>query len=180
MQTQVKYLKNRPVEDDDDDDDDIGADDAEKIIAGLKALESGNDKADADGGDVANSQQEPIEKTESAGNTENTEDKEKEKETETNEENKEKNGDFDMDTFISSRDVQEDNDILSLRKGLEFCTSALDCIKVLAESMPKIMAMLHSKTTSEVVEAIKFFSRTVNFMVRGSLKCYTRTSRSRL
>ena len=80
---------------------------------------------------------------------------------------------FDMDAFQLTPDVMDDSETQGLKKGIEYCLSALDMINTLVKATPKVEAMLKSKSSLEVVEAIKFIARTVNFNIRGSLKSFT-------
>lgn len=101
---------------------------------------------------------------------------EKQLAAEAEEEEEEENDDdeeFDMDEFVLTPDVMDDSEIQALKKGIEYCASALEMVSTLVQAAPKVEAMLKSKSSLEVVEAIKFIARTVNFNVRGSLKSFT-------
>ncbi len=82
-------------------------------------------------------------------------------------------GEFDMDAFALTPDVVDDAEVQSMRKGIEYCSSALEMISSIVQAGPKVEAMLKSKSSLEVAEALKFIARTVSFSVRGSMKSFT-------
>lgn len=83
---------------------------------------------------------------------------------------------FDMDSFMDSPDVLEDSDVVAIRQGLEYCGSALEVIATLIVACSRVKAMLKSKSTAEVVEALKFITQAVNFSLRGSMQLYFRAA----
>ncbi len=76
----------------------------------------------------------------------------------------------DDDDFANSDEVTQDNEIMALRAELEYCTAALNFLTVVESGVPKVEQMIASKTTSDVVEALRFFTSAVNFSVQGSAK----------
>jgi hypothetical protein len=83
---------------------------------------------------------------------------------------------FDMDSFLDLPDVKEDSDVVALRHGLDYATSALEVIATLIVASTRVKAMLKSKSAAEVVEALKFITQLVNFSVRGSIQLYFKSA----
>mmetsp|Transcript_3353 Transcript_3353/g.6087 ORF Transcript_3353/g.6087 Transcript_3353/m.6087 type:complete len:1404 (+) Transcript_3353:47-4258(+) len=63
---------------------------------------------------------------------------------------------------------QEDAEIVAMTAELSKCVSCLELLQSVHTAVPKIGAMLSSKTTSDVLEALRFFTRTMNFGIKGS------------
>lgn len=78
--------------------------------------------------------------------------------------------DEEEDEFLDSADVKEDSEIIAIRAHLEHCEGGLELIAAITAAVPKIEEMLRSKTAGDVVEALRFFTRAVNFSVKGSAK----------
>ena len=92
------------------------------------------------------------------------------KEEKEGEEEEEDDDDMGMDAFQLMPEIQDDAEVQILKKGIAYCESGLDMIKILVQAAPKINGMLKSKSSLEVIEGLKFIARTVNFNIRGSLK----------
>ena len=76
----------------------------------------------------------------------------------------------DDDSFLASDDVVSDPDIVSIVAEKEYCNSAIELLVAVEQAMPKIEEMTKSKTLSDVTEALQFFSRAVNFNIKGAGK----------
>jgi condensin complex subunit 1 len=76
----------------------------------------------------------------------------------------------DDDDFVASDEVTQDSEVHSLRAEREFTASALAFLATVEAGCPKIEQMISSKTTGDVVESLRFFTRAVNFAVQGSAK----------
>lgn len=76
----------------------------------------------------------------------------------------------DDDEFLESDDVKEDSEVQSIKASMEHCEGGLNLIKAISAAQKKVEEMLKSKTSSDVIEAIRFFTRAVNFSIKGSAK----------
>ena len=74
------------------------------------------------------------------------------------------------DDFAQSDEVAQDGEVHGLRAEREFCVAALAFLATIEVGVPKIEQMISSKTTGDVVESLRFFTRAVNFAVQGSAK----------
>lgn len=74
------------------------------------------------------------------------------------------------DLFLQSADVLEDSEFISIKAQIDYCEGGLNLIKAMATAMPKIEEMLKSKNSSDVIEGLKFFTKAVNFSIKGSAK----------
>ncbi len=74
------------------------------------------------------------------------------------------------DDFPESPEVVQDNEVITLRAELDYCTSAINFLRAIESGVPKVEQMVRSKTTGDVVEALRFFTRAVNFSIQGSAK----------
>ena len=74
------------------------------------------------------------------------------------------------DDFIDSDDVRLDAEIIALRDQLTFVTSVIEFLLTISLSLGTIQEMSRSKSTVEIIEAVRFFARAVNFNVRGTKK----------
>ena len=63
---------------------------------------------------------------------------------------------------------QEDAEIVALSAELGKCVSCLELLESIHAAVPKIGEMFNSKTNSDVLEALRFFTRTMNFGIKGS------------
>jgi hypothetical protein len=72
--------------------------------------------------------------------------------------------------FLKSPDVREDSEVLSLRALLTVSASALDFIRTVTKAVGLVQELVQSKTASDVVEAVRFFVRAVNFNLNGTKK----------
>ena len=63
---------------------------------------------------------------------------------------------------------QEDAEIVAMTAELSKCVSCLELLQSVHAAVPKIGDMLSSKTNSDVLEALRFFTRTMNFGIKGS------------
>lgn len=62
-------------------------------------------------------------------------------------------------------EITEDNDIIAYRAGIKFCSAALRFISVVELALPKVDRLKSSKTVSDVIEALRLFSRASKFNV---------------
>lgn len=63
---------------------------------------------------------------------------------------------------------EEDAELVAMSAELSKCISCLELLQSVHAAVPKIGSLLSSKTSSDVLEALRFFTRTVNFGVQGS------------
>jgi hypothetical protein len=89
-------------------------------------------------------------------------------------ETEQKEEDEDDDGFESSVDVVQDCEVVDLQAKLEYVDSVLALIHVIDASLNKATEMLKSKYASDVVEALRFLAKAVNFNIQGSLKLFAR------
>mmetsp|Transcript_8464 Transcript_8464/g.12624 ORF Transcript_8464/g.12624 Transcript_8464/m.12624 type:complete len:1331 (-) Transcript_8464:69-4061(-) len=78
------------------------------------------------------------------------------------------------ETQTESQEVmefQDDPEIVALSAELSKCISCLELLQSIDSSVPVIEGMIASRTSSDVIEALRFFSRAVNFGVSGSARC---------
>jgi condensin complex subunit 1 len=64
-----------------------------------------------------------------------------------------------------------DTEIYKLTTELSKCHSCLELLQSINTAVPMIHLMLASKTTSDVIEALRFFTRAINFGINGSATC---------
>jgi condensin complex subunit 1 len=97
----------------------------------------------------------------------------------------EKDDEGDDDTVAESEEEEEDDEleeedmtaftndteIYKLTTELSKCHSCLELLQSINTAIPAIHQMLASKTTSDVIEALKFFTRAMNFGINGSATC---------
>lgn len=81
----------------------------------------------------------------------------------------EDDGDDDANEDIAA--YTNDSEILKLTTELSKCHSCLELLQAIDVAVPAINQMFASKTPSDVVEALKFFTRAVNFGINGSANC---------
>jgi hypothetical protein len=67
------------------------------------------------------------------------------------------------------KDAINDEIVLELQSKLEYLTSALELTTAIDQAVDKVSSMLASKTTSDIVESLRFFNRAVNFQVQSAL-----------
>lgn len=88
------------------------------------------------------------------------------------EEQEEQEEDLFGDEEPENRDLtvmfQEDAEIVAMTAELSKCVSCLELLQSVHAAVPKIGSMLNSKTNSDVLEALRFFTRTMNFGIKGS------------
>lgn len=72
-------------------------------------------------------------------------------------------------SFEESMEVQEDEVIVEYKNKLAYIQSVLSFVFSIESALSKIGSMLQSKTTGDVIEALRFFTRAINFKVNGSL-----------
>jgi condensin complex subunit 1 len=84
---------------------------------------------------------------------------------------KEAHAQAEHEAFVALPEVVQDDEVVAIRAEIEYCDSALTLLESVAASVPKISCMLQSKSTADVVEALRFFSRAVSFNVQGSMAC---------
>jgi hypothetical protein len=71
-------------------------------------------------------------------------------------------------------EFQDDAEVVALSAELGKCLSCLDLLLSIDSAVPIIERMLSSKTASDVVEALRFSARAVNFSIKGSARCLQR------
>lgn len=90
-------------------------------------------------------------------------------ESEDEDENKvEKTDEKDLSEF------EDDPEVSALGAELGKCMSCLELLTSIDAAVPIIEKMLSSKTSSDVVEALRFSARAVNFSIKGSARCLQR------
>ena len=75
---------------------------------------------------------------------------------------------------MQSTEVVEDSTVVDCRTKLDYIRSVLGMITAIETAVPKISTMLQSKTTGDVVEALRFFTRAINFKIAGALHLFKR------
>ena len=76
------------------------------------------------------------------------------------------------DEFMASEDVVADPEIVAIVAEKEYCNSALKLLEAVEGAIPRVEEMTKSKTVSDVIEAIGFFARAVNFNIEGAGKSF--------
>eukprot|EP01038_Epipyxis_sp_PR26KG_P008509 gene8509-11503_t len=72
--------------------------------------------------------------------------------------------------FSTSRDVLEDSIVSDVNQKLEFIGNALELSSVISNIIPSSAhQLLQSKNMSDVIEILKFFTRAINFNIKGSI-----------
>lgn len=71
-------------------------------------------------------------------------------------------------------DAEADEIMVDLRAKHDYVSSATEFMKAIASALTRIAEMLESKNVSDVVEAIGFFGRAINFQVHGALEEFTK------
>jgi hypothetical protein len=99
---------------------------------------------------------------------EEQEDEEKSEEEEDNTEEEDLFGDEAPENNDLVVMYQEDAEIVAMTAELSKCMSCLELLQSVHSAVPKIGGMLSSKTNSDVLEALRFFTRTMNFGIKGS------------
>jgi len=79
------------------------------------------------------------------------------------------------DPFLQSADVNDDAQIAAIRIKLDFVSSALEMIGAVGAAMPRVIDMTASKTSGDVVEALRFLTRAVNFQITGAVRAFQKT-----
>ena len=70
--------------------------------------------------------------------------------------------------------IEEDSIVMELTKLISQNGSVIRFMNAIEKAEPKIKVMIHSKTSSDVLEALKFFARAVNFGLNGSMDFFRR------
>ena len=83
--------------------------------------------------------------------------------------------DEDDDDFKNSDDVKLDAEMISLNNQLTYVLSVLDFLNILSSSLPRIEELGRSRTTTDVIEVVRFFIRAVNFNIKGTRNCLQKT-----
>jgi len=73
-----------------------------------------------------------------------------------------------MQLFLNSDDIKTDSDVIELKSKLSYTINAMTLINKITNSLPIIENLLFSKTTSDILEALQFATRAVNFNLKGS------------
>ena len=76
------------------------------------------------------------------------------------------------DEFMASEDVVSDPEIVAIVAEKEYCNSALKLLEAVESAISRVEEMTKSKTVSDVIEAIGFFARAVNFNIQGAGKSF--------
>eukprot|EP01034_Spumella_vulgaris_P026504 gene26504-33092_t len=71
--------------------------------------------------------------------------------------------------FALSDDVVGDSAIIDLKAKSLHCASVVRFISLIERAVPLVTELLHSKTSGDVTESLRFFTRAVNFNVKGAL-----------
>ena len=79
------------------------------------------------------------------------------------------------DPFWQSADVADDVQVKELKAKIDFSTSALELVAAVTLAMPRVNSMVLSKTAGDVVEAMRFLARAVNFHVQGAVRAFQKT-----
>jgi len=74
-----------------------------------------------------------------------------------------------MDDFEQTTEVLEDAVIIDCKNKLAYIFSVVSFVTSIEEAVSKIGTMLQSKTNGDVIEALRFFTRAVNFKISGAL-----------
>lgn len=80
-----------------------------------------------------------------------------------------KSGDFER-----SEEVAADAQVTDIRAQLRYCRQVLAVIDMAEQAVPRATELLRSKTTSDVIEALRFFTRAVSFNVNGALQNFNK------
>ena len=91
------------------------------------------------------------------------------------EEEGEEEEDDDEEEFKNSDDVKLDAEMISLNNQLTYVLSVLDFLNILSSSLLRIEELGRSRTTTDVIEVVRFFIRAVNFNIKGTRKCLQKT-----
>lgn len=81
----------------------------------------------------------------------------------------------DDEEFKNSDDVKLDAEMISLNNQLTYVLSVLDFLTILSSSLLRIEELGRSRTTTDVIEVVRFFIRAVNFNIKGTRKCLQKT-----
>lgn len=81
----------------------------------------------------------------------------------------------DEEEFKNSDDVKLDAEMISLNNQLTYVLSVLDFLNILSGSLPRIEELGRSKSSTDVIEVVRFFIRAVNFNIKGTRKCLQKT-----
>lgn len=77
--------------------------------------------------------------------------------------------------FKNSDDVKLDAEMISLNNQLTYVLSVLDFLNILSGSLPRIEELGRSKSSTDVIEVVRFFIRAVNFNIKGTRKSLQKT-----
>jgi condensin complex subunit 1 len=69
-------------------------------------------------------------------------------------------------------EVAEDSEVVGFRNDISFCGAAVRFIAVIEGGMPRVMRLTHSKTSSDVVEALRVIGRAVVFKLNGAAAAF--------
>jgi hypothetical protein len=81
----------------------------------------------------------------------------------------------DEEEFKNSDDVKLDAEMISLNNQLTYVLSVLDFLNILSGSLPRIEELGRSKSSTDVIEVVRFFIRAVNFNIKGTRKSLQKT-----
>jgi condensin complex subunit 1 len=73
-----------------------------------------------------------------------------------------------LEELMKSPEVLEDSELNGYKLSLDCCSIAIQFLSAIASSIPTLEILLTSTTSGDVVEALRFFTRAVNFGVKGS------------
>ena len=76
--------------------------------------------------------------------------------------------------FEASPEVAADSIVAESRAKLEFCSAALAMVRVVESALPNVAEMLQSKSSTDVVEALRFFTVAIKFKVNGAASYFKR------
>jgi hypothetical protein len=75
---------------------------------------------------------------------------------------------------MASAAVTEDREVLDKRARVEFCSSALQLLRAINGSLPRICEMLRSDTMGDIVEALRFLAKAIRFNISGAAEAFNR------
>jgi len=81
----------------------------------------------------------------------------------------EEEGEDEVDEFAASPEVTEDAVVCECHTKLQFIAAVLSMVRAIENAVPRIAQLLQSRTAGDVVEALRFFTRAINFKIHGAL-----------
>jgi hypothetical protein len=75
---------------------------------------------------------------------------------------------IELEDFVRSSTVKDDEEINALQVKLDFNTNALKFVNMMTSAQVLVERMIASKTMTDIIEALHFFSCALNFNLKGS------------